>query len=237
MRREALGFSANDAWLSAFKMLEESPCCGNQESRSGATKEVLRGSICIDDPTQRWVVARHPALNLPFALAETIWILQGRSDSAFLNYFNGQLPKYAGHEENYHGAYGFRLRSHLGFDQLERAYQALRNNQDGRQVVLQIWDSKIDLPDEMGSPASPDVPCNIVAFLKIRNKRLEWTQVMRSNDLFRGLPYNIVQFTTLQEVMAGWLGVELGQYYHFADSLHYYLDDKASFALENCFPA
>ena len=48
---------------------------------------------------------------------------------------------------------------------------------------------------------------------------------MRSNDLHRGTPYNLIQFTTLQEVMAGWLGVELGEYLHFADSLHVYERD------------
>jgi thymidylate synthase len=48
---------------------------------------------------------------------------------------------------------------------------------------------------------------------------------MRSNDLQRGLPYNFVQFTCLQEVMAGWLGVEVGTYSHISDSLHIYEKD------------
>jgi len=47
-------------------------------------------------------------------------------------------------------------------------------------------------------------------------------QVMRSNDLFLGTPYNFIQFTTLQEVMAGWLGLDLGSYCHLSDSLHVY---------------
>jgi thymidylate synthase len=50
-------------------------------------------------------------------------------------------------------------------------------------------------------------------------------QVLRSNDLFLGLPYNIIQFTTLQEVLAGWLGVEVGTYNHLSDSLHVYEKD------------
>jgi thymidylate synthase len=48
---------------------------------------------------------------------------------------------------------------------------------------------------------------------------------MRSNDVYRGLPYNIVQFTTLQEVMAGWLGLELGEYNQISNSLHVYERD------------
>ena len=45
---------------------------------------------------------------------------------------------------------------------------------------------------------------------------------MRSNDLFRGLPYNLIQFTALQEIMAGWLEVRMGSYHHLSDSLHVY---------------
>lgn len=48
---------------------------------------------------------------------------------------------------------------------------------------------------------------------------------MRSNDLFRGLPHNVVQFTSLQEVFAGWLGLEVGTYHHYSDSLHLYEKD------------
>jgi thymidylate synthase len=61
--------------------------------------------------------------------------------------------------------------------------------------------------------------------LKVRNAALEWTQVMRSNDIFRGLPYNFVQFTTMQEIMAGWLNLKVGSYNHFSDSLHIYERD------------
>ena len=52
---------------------------------------------------------------------------------------------------------------------------------------------------------------------------------MRSNDLFRGVPYNFIQFTSLQEVLAGWLDVELGSYNHISDSLHLYDRDAELF--------
>jgi thymidylate synthase len=65
--------------------------------------------------------------------------------------------------------------------------------------------------------------------LKVRGGKLEWMQIMRSNDLYRGLPYNFLQFTTLHEVMAGWLGVGLGAYHHLSDSLHIYVDEMDCF--------
>jgi thymidylate synthase len=170
-------------------------------------------------------VSRNPGLSVPFAIVEVIGILNGRQDSAYLNYFNPQLPKYAGSGPKYHGAYGFRLRKNFGLDQLIQASKALKCNPDGRQVVLQIWDATKDFPVNNGNPASDDIPCNICSMLKIRDGKLEWSQIMRSNDLFRGLPYNFVQFTSLQEVIAGWIGIEPGMYTHFSDSLHVYEED------------
>ena len=121
-----------------------------QVSRNGPTREILHALISVSDPRQRWVVSRNPPMNIAFALAEIVWIMTGRDDSAFLNYFNRELPKYCGNCPNYHGAYGYRLRKRFKIDQLERAYQALSKNPESRQVVLQIWDSTIDLPSADG---------------------------------------------------------------------------------------
>lgn len=196
-----------------------------QSSRAGSTTEIMHAMLELRNPRSRWIGSRWPAINIAFALAEVVWIIRGRNDSAFLNYFNSQLSSFAGDGNFYHGAYGFRLRHSNGFDQLEAAFEALRAKPDSRQVVLQIWDGDIDFPKRQGEPASKDIPCNVVAMLKLREGRLEWTQIMRSNDFFRGFVHNIVQFTSLQEIMAGWLEVELGSYHHFSDSLHVYTDN------------
>lgn len=219
------GRTADEAWSEAAAAFLVEGEAQEQASRSGSTREILHAAFTIRNPLERWVLARRPAINPAFAIAETVWILAGREDSALPNHWNPELPKYTGPGDRYHGAYGHRLRWRFGFDQLERAYLALKNNPDSRQVVLQIWDPRIDLPDDEGQPAAPDIPCNALSMLKVRNGKLEWTQVMRSNDLFRGVPYNFVQFTTLQEVMAGWLGLEVGSYDHVSDSLHVYQDD------------
>ena len=45
---------------------------------------------------------------------------------------------------------------------------------------------------------------------------------MRSQDLWLGFGYDVFAATVLQEFLAGWLGVELGEYHHHVDSLHLY---------------
>ena len=197
-----------------------------QSSRLGSTSELLHTHIALSNIRERWVLSRTPALNPAFAIAEVFWILSGQNESEFLNKWNPALPRFAGKGAKYHGAYGYRLKRHFGLDQVERAYKILSSDPDSRQCVLQIWDPRSDLPFVDGMPRSEDIPCNLTSVLKVRNGRLEWLQVLRSNDLYRGLPYNIVQFTTLQEVLAGWLGLEPGEYHQVSDSSHLYVKDN-----------
>lgn len=221
------GQTADEVWRSAVAILQTEDA-RMQEGRGGTTREVLRACFEIERPQQRWVVSREPALNPAFALAEVIWIVNGQNEAHFLNFWNTQLPKFAGYGKTYHGAYGYRLRRQFGLDQLEKAFRALHNTPESRQVVLQIWDPRNDFPSEDGMPVDPDIPCNIVSLLKVRNNRLEWTQVMRSNDIFLGTPHNFVQFTAVQEIMAGWLGLEMGSYFQLSDSLHVYQERTGS---------
>ena len=228
MFRSFEGPTADHVW----QQLAETFRVGNgvlvQPSRGGATKEILHAVITVNDPRQRWVASREPPLNVAFAIAEVVWIMLGRSDLAFLKAWNSRLPEYVGKGPYLHGAYGYRLRCHKGVDQLTRAYEALSNNPDTRQALLQIWDSSIDLPQPDGTPVDKDIPCNVMSLLKVRNGKLEWLQVIRSNDLFLGVPHNFVQFMCLQEVIAGWLGVDCGAYHQVSDSLHLYDQDEES---------
>jgi len=220
------GNSANELWLNAKKLIDtegKDVDVGNRK-----TKEVLHVYVELSRPTNKWVYRRIPPLSIGFALAELMWIVNGSQESQIIDFWNPQLKDYAADEgkDFYHGAYGYRLKISHGFEQLERAYQALSCNPNSRQAVLLIWSPKIDFPDNNGNPRSKDIPCNICSLLKIREGRLDWTQIMRSNDLVLGLPYNLVQFTGLQEILAGWLDIKVGTYNHYSDSLHIYDEYK-----------
>lgn len=213
------GGTADEVWRQAYA---DVPTWVAQESRAGPTREALRAAFVIADPRQRWVASRTPPISPAFAIAEVAWILAGDDRLDYLLPWNADHAKYVGNASHVHGAYGARLRRARGVDQILGAAAALRATPESRQVVLQIYDPAIDLPGPDGAPRSRDIPCNVTALLKVRDGRLEWTQVLRSNDLHLGVPYNFVQFTTLQEVVAGLVGVEVGAYAHYADSLHVY---------------
>lgn len=214
------GNSANEVWEKATELLLKENALVS--GRAGNTYEILHTFISITDPKQKWVYNRVPPMSIAFAFAELVWIMSGEDDAKVINFWNPKLEKYAGNHDTYYGAYGKRLRSHFGLDQIEKAYEALQNNPISRQVVMQIFDVKTDFPIDGGNPRNEDIPCNVCSMLKIRNNKLEWTQIMRSNDVLLGLPYNFVQFTGIQEIIAGWLQIETGSYNHFSDSLHLY---------------
>ncbi len=223
--------TADGLWRQLYLALHGSDAQGHA-GRGGRTHELLHATLCLEDPRQRWITSRRPALNLAFALAEVIWIVTGRNDAAFLTYFFPRISEYMGYSSAFPGAYGERLRHRFGLDQLDRAHSALRADLESRQIVLQIWDPAADLPSLDGQPAARDIPCNLLSLLKVRDGRLEWTQIMRSNDLYRGFPHNIVQFTSLQEITAGWLDLEVGHYHHFSDSLHFYDNAETEFGFD-----
>lgn len=224
------GQTADEVWRKAYDAVTSRGRL--QPSRAGDTIELLHAVLEIADPRQRWIVSRRPMINPAFGIAEVVWLLAGSKDAAVLNYWFPRLPEFAGEGPTYDGAYGYRLRKQFTVDQVRRACDALSSNPATRQVVLQYWDARSDLPHHDGVPSCADIPCNVTSLLKIREGRLEWTQVLRSNDLIRGLPTNFAQFTCLQEVMAGRLGVEVGVYHHWSDSLHIYTKDAETFSCE-----
>lgn len=66
-------------------------------------------------------------------------------------------------------------------------------------------------------------------------KALEIAVTMRSNDVWLGVPYDVVQFSMLQAAIASDLEVAVGRYTHIANSMHLYKRDwkKAEALLED----
>lgn len=209
------GQSCDEVYRKAAKDMHESGY--EQSTRTQPTKELRHVTFSVKSPRDRVVFSR--PINPAFAIVEVLWIMAGRRDEAYLHFWNPRMSRWANEEGDLRG-YGYRLRRHFGIDQLEQAANALRANEDSRQVVLQIWDPREDLPNP--NPRSKDVPCNVTSHLMIRDGRLHWLQTMRSNDLIWGTPYNFIQFTVLQDILAGWIGTDIGTYDHISSSLHVY---------------
>lgn len=110
------------------------------------------------------------------------------------------------------GAYGARTHGQLG-----DAVELLQRDPDSRQAVMTFFDGRRDLNRD-----KRDIPCTVSAQFLLRDGRLDLGVSMRSNDLWLGTPYDLVQFSILQATVAQALGVEVGTYHHRAGSLHLY---------------
>lgn len=115
------------------------------------------------------------------------------------------------------GAYGPRIRKWNGIiDQLDYVRKKLCDDPESRQAVVQIWNPAID------TNSYRDVACTLNLRFLIRGGELIMFSTMRSQDLWWGLPYDLFLFTLIQELMAGWLNIPVGVFYHTVDSFHLY---------------
>jgi thymidylate synthase len=188
-----------------------------------ATTEVLGAHLRLTEPRRRFVsVPPVRVLNPAFAVAEALWILSG-SDDPWIFTYNRTLQQYAD-DGRLQGAYGSRMRRwNDEVDQLDHVRRLLSRDPDSRQAVIQLYDPQRD------TRGHRDVPCTLNYRFFVRRGRLEMHTTMRSNDVWLGLPYDLFTATMLQELVAGWLGVEVGVYHHHVDSLHLYTQhDKAA---------
>lgn len=197
---------------------------GKVAPRGMPTRELLGVHLQLRHPRRR-LVSVPPAriLNPAFAAAETVWILSG-SDAPWIYAYNQRLAEFAD-DGVLRGAYGPRLRRWGGgLDQLDRVSRLLEADPDTRRAVIQLYDPARD------KNVHKDVPCTLGYRFYLRSGRLDMHTSMRSQDLWLGFGYDMFAATVLHELMAGWVGAELGDYHLHVDSLHLYDEHLATAA-------
>lgn len=124
------------------------------------------------------------------AAAETAWYVLGTQDPAFIDQYAKRMwDKFKEQDGSVHAAYGHRWRRAFGRDQLNLAVQALRKNPSDRRVWVSAWDAG---QDGLGAEGQKNVPCPVGFSLSIVDGKLNSTLVIRSSDVFVGLPYDVM---------------------------------------------
>lgn len=188
--------------------------------RGMLTKELSPVTITITNPRKR--VITHPVrkLNYGFMVGEALWYLSGTDDVNQVSHYNKQWNNYSDDGKTLNGAYGKRLFCYEEngeiINQVEAVIEKFKKDKDSRHGTCLIFKPS-DLIKE-----TKDVPCNNMLRFSIRNNKLNLMNIVRSNDIVFGLPYDIHFFTLLQELVASRLDVEIGNYVHVVDSLHLY---------------
>lgn len=205
--------SLDEVLIELYEALLRSPL-KNKGSR-GENIDLLGVALRIRKPRAR--LSRSENRGRPFsALGELLWYLSGTDKLEFIEPY---VPRYKDDARDgvLHGAYGPRLFTMRGkFNQLENITTLLRKRDWSRRAVIQLFDAE-DISEDF-----PEVPCTTTLQFHVRNGALNLSVSMRSNDAYWGLPHDVFCFTMLQEMMAKRLGLELGEYYHYAGSMHFY---------------
>lgn len=176
-------------------------------------------------PLERVLFAPERDANPFFHLFESLWILAGRSDVEWLAHFLPRIKDYSDNGASFHGAYGDRMRyantsDCSSADQIQDVIQELQRDPDSRRAVIGLWQPWLD-----SGYTGKDMPCNCTIAFKIRDGALQMTVFNRSNDMVWGAyGANAVQFSFLQEYIAAFLRVPVGQYHQVSDSFHVYED-------------
>ena len=193
----------------------------SETSRNGAVL-VAPGPVTTvyNNPTERVLFSRSRDANPFFHLMEALWMVAGRRDLEFPQRFISNFGRFSDDGKTLNGAYGWRWRSHFGFDQLAAVATELSLRPDSRRAVLAMWDPREDLQSE-----SLDLPCNTHIYFDLRGGVLNMTVCNRSNDAIWGAyGANAVHMSFLQEFMAASLHRPVGAYRQISNNFHIYTD-------------
>jgi thymidylate synthase len=187
------------------------------ESRAGRVKEVLHNHIELLEPWKREVTLPGRKASLPAQIAETMWVLSGRNDVEWLSAYLPRAAEFSDDGEVWRGGYGPRIRNWGGVDQLAHVLDLLRADPTSRRAVIAIYDPAVD------TEPGKDIPCNDLLVFSSRLGRLDLSVHVRSNDLWWGWSgINQFEWSALQEIVAGMLGLNVGSLHFHTVSLHLY---------------
>ncbi len=207
------------------------------QSRNGPVL-VAPGPVCTVylNPDQRVLFSAVRDANPFFHLMESLWMLAGRNDVDFVKYYAGNMAQFSDDTKTLHGAYGYRWRESMGYDQLPVIIAELRKNPQSRRCVLQMWDATCIQQESdtdvwnvgsydlnMAMSGGKDVPCNTHVYFSTNHNVLDMTVCNRSNDVVWGAyGANCVHMSMLMEYVARGAGLEMGTYYQFSNNYHVY---------------
>ena len=220
-------------WRASNHLIKYGVFLRNERTDSGIYE--IPNYVMEGNPRMRYLTIPDRKNNLAAQITEMMMVLSGNPELRQLSKFLPRAIDYSDDGEVWRGNYGTRIRGFQKYpsklngmerfpailysDQLKKVLDQLSNDKTTRQATITVHDSKIDT----GKITTKDTPCTMDLVFRIIDDKLNLSVNMRSNDIqfgFTGVNYFI--FTTLQELVATILNVELGSYFHHAASFHVY---------------
>lgn len=161
-------------------------------------------------------------------VAEQAWFITGsRKPEDFLRQYTKIWDDFTNPNDVVTVAYGYRWRKHFGRDQLKLLIELLEKEPASRHGVIVTWDPA---QDGLSLFKKKNVPCPYTFTVNIIGGRLHFHNIVRSNDVILGVPFDVGGFALLAYILAQKLGVRPGIYSHSISNAHIY--DSHYFAAE-----
>jgi thymidylate synthase len=185
--------------------------------------ELLNYSVVLSNPREKLILNEARRIYLPAAVARFVWMMAGSDRLADIAFYEPKVKSFSDDGIAVPGSsYGQRImRARPGLNQLEAAIGRLIEDSQSRRAAISVYQP------EDAVRSSCDIPCTFGLAYHVRGGKLHATTLMRSNNAFLLLPYNIFEFSLLAEVVAAELNVPLGSLTHYALSMHIYEHEVA----------
>ena len=186
-------------------------------------------NVCLEltTPYYNWFSNEYRKDIDKYLKGELIWYFTGDKNIEFIGKYSSFWKKIANSDGTANSAYGnliFRRKNEYNFTEWGWAIQSLKDDKDSRQAIMHF-----NTPDHLFL-SNKDQVCTMYGIFLIRNNRLNFHVYMRSNDVIKGLTYDVPFFTLLQVeawkiLVKQYPKLMLGSYFHNATSLHLYEND------------
>ena len=204
-----------------------------KEDRTGVGSRAVFGRLLRWDLQDGFPIQTTRRVPFRIAFEETMFFLRGETDTKLLeekkiNIWKGNTSRefldarglnHLPEGDMGHG-YGYRWRHFAGpgdieTDQIKDLLQGLKTDPGSRRHVVTGWH-----PGEDDKTALP--PCHNMMMFSVENGKLHTNFIMRSNDLYHGLPFNVMSYALINSLFSKHLGLEQGDLVYFGWDCHIY---------------
>lgn len=190
----------------------------DQAENVRGSKEILGLEFKIAHPRDRVLHSPIRRFNRAEAIGRLVWGFGAGTSVDSISFYQPKAAAFSDNGLTIPGSdYWNRLiNPRPGLNQIRGVINTLQREIGSRRGVATIWCAEDSVRE------SCDYPCALSLDFLVRDNRLNTMVMMRSNNAYLLLPYNVFEFSLLGEMIATTIGVQVGWYKHYACSMHIY---------------